>query len=461
MKKYFKYSFILFVATALMTSCSLDPIVADRQEVDMPNDISMRQFMDGSYSDLAHSAYYGRNIVILGEVRADNVIANNSSGRFVRASRMELMATDGDTQDLFEVAYRSLANANVIIAANLSDIEGSEDNKLHILGEAYALRALVHFDLLKLFGQQYISGGSNLGITYVKEFKGQDLRIPRSSVDQNKTDIYSDIDNAINYLEQATASTWANNKYNLTLNAAYALKARVGTYFREYDKVRSAGEFLYGKYSPTSADNLAGYWSAGDAGAASIFELHRDETTNPGITGLAYIYRGSSYGDIEARADLIEHANFGDDDARASEDMIGYEGDILRNLGKYPNMQGHDNLKVFRYEELLLNYAEALVETNSSLALEILNEVAESKNGSTYSGASFDNILEERRKELMFEGFRFHDFARFGLDIPSIDPVNSYDHGVVEAGSYKFALPIPQREINSNPAVEGHQNPGY
>lgn len=460
MKRYIIFSLALLTG-AFITSCSLDPTVADRQQVEMPDNTSMRQYMDGAYSDLTSSAYYGRNIVILGEVRADNVIANNSSGRFLRASRMDLLATDGDTRDLFEVAYRSLANVNVIINSDLSEIAGAEVDKTHILGEAYALRAMVHFDLLKNFGQQHLNGGSNLGVTYTKEFKGEEPRAPRATVAENKTDIYADIESAIGYLTQATSSQWASNKYNLTLNAVYALKARVGTYFREYDKVRSAAEQVYGKYTATSADNLVGYWSAGDPGAASIFELHRDETSNPGINGLAYIYRGTSYGDIQLREDILADANFGDDDARAAENMIGYEGDILRNLGKYPNMQGHDNLKVFRYEELLLNYAEALVETNASKALEILNEVAESKNGSTYSAATYANILEERRKELMFEGFRFHDFARFGMDIPSIDASNTYDHGLVPAGDNKFALPIPQREINSNPAVEGQQNPGY
>ena len=80
-------------------------------------------------------------------------------------------------------------------------------------------------------------------------------------------------------------------------------------------------------------------------------------------------------------------------------------------------------------------------------------------------------ILDERRKELSFEGFRFIDLNRIGdlagagLDrdaseyasgawnFPGGDPAN------LPLSSYKFTLPIPQVELNANGTIQ--QNPGY
>src|SRR5690606_33235686 len=119
-------------------------------------------------------------------------------------------------------------------------------------------------------------------------------------------------------------------------------------------------------------------------------------------------------------------------------------GGRLRNMGKYPMGAPYsDNIKVIRYEEIVLNYAEALIETNPSLALEYLNSIPENRNGNTYSTANMENILKERRKELAFEGFRFDDLARMGRNIPLLDP-NVPHHGGVTYGDSKYAFPIPQ-----------------
>lgn len=465
MRKYIIIGLALVMGS--LTSCSLDPTLADSHEIDMEDDISMRQFIDGAYNTMARSEYMGRNYIIAGEIRADNVYSNGNSGRFTLMSAMNLQSTDGDVTDIFRYAYATISNPNVVIATDLSTVEGSEANKAHILGEAYAIRAMAHFDLLRLYGQQYIDNGSNLGITYAKEYKAEDLQIPRSSVEDNKIDIYADIEKAIDYMLQGESSEWANNKTNFTLDAVLALKTRVGTYFKEYDIVEDAASQLEGKYEITPANKLVEYWSDSNPGAASIFELAQSTTDNAGINGLAYIYRGDSYGDVQAFNNLIEDAEFDSDDVRASEDMIGYESEDsnkLRNLGKYPSggdRLGSDNIKLFRYEEVVLNYAEAVLETNPNKALELLNDLAENRNASEYdaSDVTLENIIKERRKELMFEGFRFHDLARHGLDIPEVDPNTSNNHGLVPAGDNRFAFPIPRREINTNKSVE--QNPGY
>lgn len=85
--------------------------------------------------------------------------------------------------------------------------------------------------------------------------------------------------------------------------------------------------------------------------------------------------------------------------------------------------------------------------------------------------AAWKAVLDERRKELSFEGFRFIDLKRLGTlagagldrdaseyassawNLPGGNPVN------LPVTSYKFTLPIPEAELNANPGIQ--QNPGY
>src|SRR5690625_2986395 len=447
------------VLVFITTSCSLDPTLADEESVDINNTTQMRQMMDGSYVRMAHYQYWGRNMIIAGEVRADNAFANGNSNRFVRWSAMNYQETDGDVAETMLRAYGALANVNILIHENMENVEGSDADKNQILGEAYAARALVHFDLLRLYGQKY-STGDNLGISYIKQFKGP-RDVPRGSVESNYEDLKSDIAEAINYFNAGQSSEYASVKTNLNLDAAYALQSRIGTYMRDYDYAYQGSSQIVDNYNITPESDIVEMWKQQTPPAGSIFELYQSTTENQDINGLAQIFRGS-YGDIVGFDNLLEDAEFEEGDVRASEDMIAEEGGYLRNMGKYPSMGqllGQDNIKVFRIEEVVLNHAEALANgAGSGDALTYLNKIPQSRGASTYSEASMENILKERRKEFVFEGFRFFDLARMGMDIRDMGELTN-DHGHVEAGSFKFAFPIPQREINSN--RDAVQNPGY
>ena len=97
---------------------------------------------------MTHATYYGRDLIIYNEVRSDNCFANGKSGRFVNPAAMNVSIADAYPTDTWSQIYAVIANANIII--NAEDIEGDQDEIDHIKGQAYAIRALAHFDLLKL-----------------------------------------------------------------------------------------------------------------------------------------------------------------------------------------------------------------------------------------------------------------------------------------------------------------------
>jgi hypothetical protein len=68
-------------------------------------------------------------------------------------------------------------------------------------------------------------------------------------------------------------------------------------------------------------------------------------------------------------------------------------------------------------------------------------------------------ILNERRKELAFEGHRLFDLTRNKLSF-----VKTRRGGSTIAVTYpnnKTIFPIPQTEIDANPNIRSQQNSGY
>ena len=66
--------------------------------------------------------------------------------------------------------------------------------------------------------------------------------------------------------------------------------------------------------------------------------------------------------------------------------------------------------------------------------------------------------ISERRRELCYEGHQLFDLARTNRDLTRVDFAGAVNQNV-PAGDYKWAMPIPQEEIDTNPNCK--QNPGY
>ncbi|NSW94595.1 MAG: RagB/SusD family nutrient uptake outer membrane protein [Bacteroidales bacterium] len=451
--------FSIIALTGILFSCSkdsLDPTLAQSKAVET----SIRTVEDlqgllyGAYNRMTSYAYYGRDYIIHGEVRSDNTFSNGNSGRFVTVAAMNLGNNDAYVTDAWTQIYSVIASANIII--NAQNIEGDEAKINHIKGQAYAIRALAHFDLLKLFGQQHVVGGdATLGVPYIKEYKGEDLLPRRNSVSEVKQFIYDDLGTALSLMSVSLNDPSAQS---ITTHAVYAIMARVAVYFGEWNTAKTACEAVISanKFQIIPAASFKSIWNT-DSPANSIFELAFSSTDNANINGLQYIYRGTSYGDIQVLDDLLNQYEETDVRGLAS-GMLGYEGIKLRNMGKYPSIDYSDDVFLFRYEEIVLNYAEALFELGDPTAIDWLNKVPAERNASPYAAINKDNILLERRKEFAFEGFRFWDLARTGRDIPLVSPFQQ-THGGPQYGSYKYAFPIPKVELDANSNMV--QNFGY
>jgi hypothetical protein len=460
MKRVFS---ILAIAALIVgfSSCDsdefLEPTLAQDKSIEtsIKSQEDIEGILRGAYNRMSHNFYYGRDYIIFNEVRADNVFSNGNSGRFVTAAAMTIGEADAYTTDTWTKMYEVIASANIIIAQDAAAMEGDAEAIKHAQGQAYIIRAMVHFDLLRLYGQQHVTGGNNVGIPYVKEYKGDNLKPSRNTVAEVQQFIYDDLDQAMALMN---TDYDPSTKEFLSKISAEALRSRVALYFGDWTIARDASLAVInsGLFSIMPAASFAASFAAKNS-ANVIFEIANRPTDNVGINGLSYIYRGTSYGDIQV---IDEFANIFDATDVRLTDVMGVVSGALRNNAKYPTNANYDyNIPLLRYEEVILNYAEALwrISAGDANALTQLNLITANRGAVAHASISEDIILLERRRELAFEGFRFHDLARTGRAIPVISIRQT--HGGPAYGDFKYAFPIPISELNANSNIQ--QNFGH
>ena len=485
MKNIYKY-LMLFVATALIVSCSeddLEPTLA--QDKDLKSGIQSAAdlgfVMNSAYDRMSGSGYYGRNSIVMQGVRTDNFYSNMNSGRF-SDSDMDYSNTGAGP---WTTIYGVIAICNIVIGADAASLTGSQGEIAHIQGAAHAVRALAHFDLLQDYGQHFITGqggGGALGIPYVKKYKdAASLEPARGTVGENVADITADLTTAIAMMDTSFETT---SSY-MTKAGAYAIGARALLYAGSVDNSLYGTAGTMAKWvidnsgrSPVSAAGFTASYATDNA-SNSIFELAFSGTDSRGINGIANILRGNTYGDVriltrDVDANGVKTGGNGLDimevydanDARAAADMLGTAQGYPSLLGKYPAINGSDNVTVLRVEEMHLIYAEAMLRAgDAATAKTFLNNIPAIRGlgADYYASATLENILLERRKEFLMEGLRFYDLSRMGMDMPLLDTIKQMnddkDGSPPAYGSFRYAYPIYESEMNANPNMV--QNYGY
>ncbi len=149
-------------------------------------------------------------------------------------------------------------------------------------------------------------------------------------------------------------------------------------------------------------------------------------------------------------------------------------------VGKYTGRTQsplQNNVIIFRYADVLLSLAEAKASQGDIAGVEAIIRQIRTARSYTSTPASmpvinsvqsaWKAILDERRVEFAFEGYRYLDMKRLGSKAGSPgfvrDPQDCATTNVCELTipSHKLTLPIPRTEILANPAISNQQNPGY
>lgn len=108
----------------------------------------------GVYNELTGANLYGQYIYLLPEVLSQNFTTSDYKYSELAEGEMTTQGATATKRDIWKSAYTAVNHINNIVEHAEDDIDTYKHSGLY-LGEALALRALVHFELLKLFGPPY------------------------------------------------------------------------------------------------------------------------------------------------------------------------------------------------------------------------------------------------------------------------------------------------------------------
>ncbi|WP_437921544.1 RagB/SusD family nutrient uptake outer membrane protein [Sphingobacterium sp. LRF_L2] len=118
--------------------------------------------------------------------------------------------------------------------------------------------------------------------------------------------------------------------------------------------------------------------------------------------------------------------------------------------------QRNNDWVVFRYADVLLMQAEAMLRGGTGTAaeaLDLVNDIRVNRGVTLFTALTLDNLLDERARELYWEGWRRQDLIRFGKFL------EAWQEKAADPDPKTLVYPIPSQQIAVNPNLV--QNSGY
>ncbi|RBL92965.1 RagB/SusD family nutrient uptake outer membrane protein [Chitinophaga flava] len=447
--------------------------------------------LTGIYSTFYKSDYYGRNYVVIPDLQADNMIlsawANNV---YNEIHRWAMHSGTYETLNFWAVAYPAIHRANVFLA-NVDKIptlsgENAETvttKKRVFKAHAQALRAMFMFDLVRMYCKFDLK--DQLGLPFVTA--------PTTEIQHKRKTVQETYDQIVKDLNEAAAAIGDDNANSQTRVNKYfiaALQSRVYLYFQKWDlsiaaadKIMTVATFGY----ENTAANLQKLWRDDASTKEIIFKPAITEVAEAKNFSIGQWLISDDVSRQKPNPDFIAPKAFAESfdmaDLRRAiyfrrDSVRSYKKDSIYVINKYPgnpayaSWQEKSNApKLFRYAEVALNKMEASYYIDKAVSKTLLKalRVARIPGYDVTIVDAYDDVTllnqirEERRKELAFEGHRFFDLKRWGLGFTR-SKEGEYQAaenavGEIKADNYRWLWPIPQAERESNRLCD--QNPGY
>ncbi len=467
MKKYF----ILIIVIAAFISCENQletfPTSSIAADAAFKNDGDFENAVRGAYRAMLSGNYYGGSLQGF-DVMTDNLIISQE-GRLSQQFRHD-WAYDPNTGFALYMssAYTVVQDANFILA----NIDVLDDGafKNNIRGEALALRAIAHFDIVRYFAKiptQSGDAGASLGMPYVTVPDVNDLPA-RITVSEFYSNLIADLTEAANLVNTD------NGVFQMGKNAVNGILARVYLHMGEWQGAVDAANNVTS--SIASRNSFVGIWNdSEDAGV--IFKLQNDNVSRVTL-GVPYSQTANGI-KSEYVPDFALYQQYDATDIRQTAyfETSLFGGLLYNHVMKWYSSISTTSLgvvdaKIIRTSEVYLTKAEALAEMGQDVPARAALDAVRSQrysgfvSGGEVGSALKDAIALERRLELAFEGSRFSDLKRKGVAIER----SAFGHlsdgsgvsavvSTLPAGDNRFQVPIPIGELNLNPNMQ--QNPGY
>lgn len=443
---------------ALMTaSCNytdLQPTDQIGDDMIFSSVAALEQTVTGAYAQMS-----AKQIIRVTAVLSDDVIKGGQNGGAGDDTyQWTYTASTGEHTDIWSKEYNVINQVNRILkgAESVEPITDEEiASKNNSIATAKFLRAYNSLELLLFFSD--IENEDSYGIPYVTE--PVVLETPgRNTVKECFDFMIQDLTEARPLLSQVTP----DNPAYVSQTAVDALLARIYLYKKDYGKVYQYADAALQQKPFATMNEYADIWS--DVSDADIiWKLKRlvgEETIG------TIFWSADNSSSFEAAPELINAFPAGDIRLNLFVgDGVDRDGVAVKRVNKYKGTEANVGLadgKMLRASEMQLIKAEAIAYTDLDKANDLLNELRRERiqGWVNQNYATFDEFIEEllleRRRELCYEGHRFFDMRRFGKSL--YKPVIKK---TLEAGNFRWLMPIPLSELQGNSVIAEQQNPGY
>ncbi|RQO70556.1 RagB/SusD family nutrient uptake outer membrane protein [Pedobacter sp. KBW06] len=496
-----------------------------------------KQFLNGTYSQLPDG--YNRVIGNFLDVGTDDAVSSED-GSPVEGYRTGLVSGQNVPDNQWARNYAGIRRANMFLS-KIDIVPTTPELKIQWKAEARFLRAYFYFELVKRWGGVPLIGDKIFGLN-------DNVNLKRNTADECYDYVLSEIEAVKDLLLPAVVADQNIGRANK--GAALALKSRILLYrasplsnpggdLQRWQAAADAAKDLMqlGNYS-LGTDFIALFNATKNTEIIFMKEQSQNQTveTNNGPIGYTIgngttsptqnlvdafpmkngkmpTETGSGYDAANPYAGRdprfaatimfnttkwlnrpVETFNGGLDRPGGSrvQTKTGYY--LRKFMGKFESSGVYSNqshhVMLFRYAEILLNYAEAVNEVNGPVA-EVMNAITaiRKRAGITAgtdarygiaAGITKDQmrslIRNERRVEMAFEEQRFWDIRRWKIaeqvlnaPLKGVNIVKNADGTfnytildiapAVFDASKNYLFPIPYSEIQTNPNMT--QNPGY
>ena len=445
--KHFKklYTFFMFAGGLLTTSCSNFLDIQPTGKV-IPNTLEeYRALMTEAYAN----SLTDRSVC---DMQTSDITVSDESQAQSDFGNIEKWSSNNATGYEFKWGpyYENIYYANAIIDKQDEMTEGSQEEIDQLVGEAYFMRGYMHFLLVNLYGQPYTKEGA-------PETKAIPLKLnldlegfpTRNKVGEVYTSILSDIQEAHRLISQKEWETGYN--YRFSTLATYAFESRVNLYMGNWQTAYDAAERVLAEKATLEDYN----------NPEETFQLPNQYKSVESITAYENVYSNTTMEASQATPAFFQM--FQEGDLRSTKYF-----DAINEAGNYPIIKTDNTSSFkcsFRVGELYLNSAEAAARLNHlpearNRLLQLMKKryspegylLKENEINSMNQESLISEILDERARELAFEGHRWFDLRR--TTRPAMERVGyNNETARLEKNDPRYVLQIPKRELSVNPAI--------
>ncbi|PWN71587.1 RagB/SusD family nutrient uptake outer membrane protein [Chryseobacterium phosphatilyticum] len=465
-----KKIYIPLLSFLLLQSCSSDLLNTSPESIKQTNNFykdeaQLEQGVNAVYGSLQYIGQYQLAMPAIGELPSDNTydeVPANDSFTYGELDFFTIQPNNSLLASTWKENYMGIQQANIVLN-RIGNVVMSQSQKNIRTGEVKFLRALMYFNMVRIFGDVPLVTKESVN---VNDYFGQG----RTSAETVYDFIESELKDAIPLLPENTSQKGrvtkgaalgtlgkvliTRNKYNEALpylkqveSLSYSLLPDVAKIFDVTNK--NNAEIIFDVQFASGLN--------GNSEGSQAYQMFSPSGFSPGAKGhnlpTKEIYNLFTTGD-KRRDAYIGLTNNG----------IPYSKKLTKP--STAPADGGSNIVVLRLADIYLLIAECYAKANDPLNANIyVNKVKNRAGLSSVDITSqtqlLDEIALERRKELIGEGHRWFDLVRTGkaIQVMTAHFQNTPGYGTAAIKSYNLVMPIPQSQINTDPAIK--QNTGY